>query len=127
MNIQSYRDLNVWQKAMDLVVDCYRATRGFPRFEFYGLASQLQRAAVSVPSNIAEGRSLPYTKEFIRHLSIAYGSLAELETHILISERLRYLSNERPMMLLNQTAEVARMINGLRKSLKQRDLIRSDP
>lgn len=121
MNIQSYPNLKVWQKAMDLVVDCYNMTREFPKFEIYGLASQLQRAAMSVPANIAEGRSLPYTKEFIRHLSIAYGSLAELETHILISERLRYLSREQPTMLLDQAAEVARMINGLRKSLKQRD------
>ena len=120
MNIQSYRNLKVWQKAMDLVVDCYHMTSQFPKFEVYGLASQLQRAAVSVPANIAEGRSLPYTKEFIRHLSIAYGSLAELETHILLSERLRYLPREQSTMLQDQSAEVARMINGLRKSLKQR-------
>lgn len=67
---------------MDLVVDFYKATRGFPKNELFGLASQMQRAGVSVPANVAEGRARRHTKEFMRHLSIAYGSLAELETHI---------------------------------------------
>ena len=67
---------------MDLVVDSYKATRGFPKNELFGLASQMQRAGVSVPANVAEGRARRHNKEFIRHLSIAYGSLAELETHI---------------------------------------------
>jgi len=86
MSVQSYRDLQVWQKSMDLVTECYRATQQFPKTEIYGLTSQLQRAAVSVPANIAEGQGRQHTKEFIQHLSIAYGSLAELETHLQIAQ-----------------------------------------
>ena len=78
--IASYRDLQVWRKAMDFVVACYEVARDFPKTETYGLSSQLQRAAVSIPANIAEGRSRRHTREFIHHLSIAYGSLTEAET-----------------------------------------------
>ncbi len=91
MTLKSYRDLEVWQKSMDLVVVCYQITKEFPKNEIYGLSSQLQRAAVSIPSNIAEGRHRQHSKEFLQHLSIAYGSLAELETHIQIAERLHYI------------------------------------
>jgi four helix bundle protein len=85
MGIQSFRDLVVWQKAMELVVECYRITRSFPDAEKFGLTSQMQRAAVSIPANIAEGRERGHLKEFIRHLGIACGSQAELETHIEIA------------------------------------------
>ena len=117
MSYTSYRNLEVWQKAMDLVVNCYQIAKSFPKSEVYGLTSQLQRAAVSIPSNIAEGRERQYKKEFIQHLSIAYGSLAELETHILIAERLNYLDTNKVKQVLDKTAEVGRMLNGLRKSL----------
>ena len=117
MSYTSYRNLEVWQKAMDLVVKCYQIAKSFPKSEIYGLTSQLQRAAVSIPSNIAEGRERQYKKEFIQHLSIAYGSLAELETHILIAERLNYLDTNKVKQVLDKTAEVGRMLNGLRKSL----------
>ena len=120
MSINSYKDLDVWQKAMDLVVDCYKVTRLFPKEEAFGLTSQLQRAAVSVPANIAEGRSCKHTKEFLQHLSIAYGSLAELETHILISERLDYINRDWAEALIEKTSTVGRMINGLRRSLERR-------
>ena len=120
MNLKSYSDLKVWQKAMDLVVMCYQTTKKFPRSEIYGLVSQLQRAAVSIPANIAEGRERQHSKEFIQHLSIAYGSLAELETHIQIAERLNYINPTQLKKLLNKTAEVGRMLNGLRKSLEKR-------
>ena len=112
MSIKSYQDLEVWQKAMDLVVMCYEATRSFPKSEVYGLASQLQRAAVSIPANIAEGRERRYTKEFSQHLSIAYSSLAELETHIQIAQRLEYVSSDKTKRLLEMTAEIGRMLNG---------------
>ena len=102
---------------MDLVVECYQITKDFPKSEIYGLSSQLRRAAVSIPANIAEGRERQYTKEFIQHLSIAYGSLAELETHIQIAERLNYLDINKVKQTLEKTAEVGRMLNGLRKSL----------
>ena len=120
MNLKSYKDLEVWQKAMDLVVECYQVTKKLPRDEIYGLTSQLRRAAVSVPANIAEGRERQYTKEFIQHLSIAYGSLAELETHIQIAQRLKYIDMTLEKQLLEKTAEVGRMINGLRRSLEKK-------
>jgi len=122
MEIKSYRDLEVWQKAMDLVVKCYQITKGFPKNEVYGLTSQLQRAAVSIPANIAEGRERQHSKEFIQHLSIAYSSLAELETHIQIAQRLNYISSANTKQLLEQTAEIGRMINGLRKSIEKRNV-----
>jgi four helix bundle protein len=121
MTIKSYKDLEVWQKAMDLVVTCYQATKKFPKSEVYGLASQLQRAAVSIPANIAEGRERKYSKEFIQHLSIAYSSLAELETHIQIAQRLDYISSDKTKRLLEITGEIGRMLNGLRKSIEKRN------
>ena len=118
MSIHSYQDLEVWQKAMDLAEEVYRATKSFPKHETYGLLGQLQRAAVSIPANIAEGRERAYKKEFLHHLSIACGSLAELETHILIAGRLDYLDKEQVKILMDRTAEIGRMLNGLRRSLK---------
>ena len=120
MNFKSYRDLKVWQKAMDLVVECYEETKEFPNSEIFGLTSQLRRAGVSVPANIAEGHARHYTTEYLRHLSIAYASLAELETHILIAQRLNYLDTSQSNTLLDITSEIGRMINGLRRSLKKK-------
>jgi four helix bundle protein len=105
---------------MDLSVHCYRLSSRFPRTEIYGLSAQLRRAAVSVPANIAEGRSRQHTKEFLHHLSIAYGSLAELETHVMIAQRLGYVSEEEANTTLVATAVVGRLINGLQKSLQRR-------
>jgi four helix bundle protein len=104
---------------MDLVVRCYETTRAFPASERYGLASQLQRAVVSVPANIAEGQAREHRKEFLHHLSIAHGSVAELETHIEIAKRVGYLESDAARLLFTQTEEVGRMINGLRRSLRQ--------
>ncbi len=118
--IKSYQDLEVWQKAMDLVEICYRLTRKFPKNETYGLASQLQRAAVSVPSNIAEGRHRKHSKEFLQHLSIAYASLAEVETHVQIAGRLDYTDKNQVNNVLNQTSEIGRMLNGLRSSIEKK-------
>lgn len=116
----SYHDLLVWQKAIDLVVDCYRLTGLFPRTETYGLASQLQRAAVSVPSNIAEGAGRGHTREFIRHLGIARGSLFEAETQVIIAHRLGYAGRETTDPLLDSVAEVGRMLHGLIASLERK-------
>ncbi|MBV9866805.1 MAG: four helix bundle protein [Abitibacteriaceae bacterium] len=127
MNSRSYRDLEVWQKGMDVVVECYRATRNFPETEIYGLTSQLQRAAVSVPANIAEGQGRQHTAEFIQHLSIAYGSLAELETHIEIAQRLAYISSEDAQNILAQTSTVGRLLNGLLRSLRNSQLSSNGP
>lgn len=113
MGSRSYKDLVVWQKAMNLVVDCYRFTEDFPKSEMYGLTNQLRRAAVSIPANIAEGQGRQYDAEFIRFLYIAYGSLSELETHIEIAQRLNFLGKEKANNLLEQAAEVGRVLNGL--------------
>lgn len=115
--VLSYKDLEVWRKSMDLVVECYQISNKFPKSEMYGLSSQLQRAAVSIPSNIAEGQQRQHSKEFLQHLSIAYGSLAELETHIEIAGRLSYINEIQQSGLLSKTAELGKMINGLKKSI----------
>lgn len=119
MSGSSYRDLEVWKKSMDLVVQCYQTTQAFPTSEQYGLTGQVQRAAVSVPANIAEGQARQHRKEFLHHLSIAHGSLAELETHIEIARRIGYMKPDTTHQLFSQTEEIGRMINGLRKSLHQ--------
>ncbi|HEX7449577.1 MAG TPA: four helix bundle protein [Pirellulales bacterium] len=120
MSSFNYRDLQVWQKAMDFVLACYEAAADFPKTEQYGLISQLQRAAVSIPANIAEGHGRRHTREFIQHLSVAYGSLMEVETHLQIAARLGYLKSDRAAPLLQSSAEIGRMLNGLTQSLEQR-------
>ncbi len=119
MPAKSYLDLELWQRAMDLVVECYTLTRTFPNSELYGLSSQLQRAAVSVPANIAEGQGRQHRAEFIQHLSIASGSLAEAETHIRIAQRLKYLPEKRAVELLARCSEVGRLLNGLLRYLRR--------
>lgn len=118
--IRSYRDLEVWKKAMDLVIECYKITKKFPKTEIYGLTSQLQRVAVSIPSNIAEGHQRQHSKEFLQHLSIAYASIAELETDIEIAKRLNYINKDQSNNVFTKASEIARMINGLRKSITKR-------
>jgi four helix bundle protein len=118
--VQSYRDLVVWQKAMTLVLDVYRSTQGFPKIETYGLTSQLRRAAVSVPSNIAEGQARLSTGEFKQFLGNARGSLMEVETQILIARDLGYLERRESEDLLGSAAEVGRVLNGLLASLPVR-------
>ena len=118
MSVHSHRDLNVWQKAIDFVSDCYKVTQEFPRHEIYGLTSQLRRAAVSVPANIAEGKGRTATKAYLNHLDIAHGSLAEVDTHLTIALKLKYLSVEDHVRLMASVEEVGRMLNGLRRSLE---------
>jgi four helix bundle protein len=115
--IRRYRDLIAWQKGMDLVEMVYRNSDNWPKAEHYGLINQVRRAAVSVPANIAEGQGRSSTKEYLHHLSIARGSLLEVETHLLIAQRLGYLSNESADNVLAQAAEVSRLISGLSRSL----------
>ena len=120
MTLTSYHDLLVWQKAIDFVVDCYKLTGGFPRAETFGLAAQLQRAAVSVPSNIAEGAGRTHTREFLRHLGISRGSLFEAETQIIIARRLNYATADAVQPLLSAVAEVGKMLHGLIASLERK-------
>jgi len=116
--VQSYRDLVAWQKAMDLVTEIYRATKEFPKEEIFGLASQIRRAAVSIPCNIAEGRGKSSRKEYIYFLSHARASLLELETQVMIAHNLSYLTKSTAENLLTSTAEIGRIINGLMSALK---------
>jgi len=118
--VQSYRDLVAWQKSMDLVIEIYSSTQSFPRAETYGLISQLRRAGVSIPSNIAEGHDRLSTGEFKQFLGHARGSLVEVETQILISQRLGYLETGRSSNLLKRTTEIAKILNGLLGSLARR-------
>ena len=117
MKVRNYQDLIVWQKAMDLVEQIYAISQRFPREEIYGLTSQLRRAAVSIPSNIAQGQGRRTTADFLRHLLISYGSLRELETQTLIATRLQYLTKERCQDILRMAGEVGRLLNGLVSSL----------
>jgi four helix bundle protein len=116
--METYRDLKVWQLGMEMTKEVYVLTRGFPEWERYGLSSQLRRAAASIPANVAEGRARDSTKEFLRHLSIAQGSLAEVETYLILSESLGYCTHQRIGDLLNMCAQEGRMLNGLQRSLK---------
>ncbi|MBM3837522.1 MAG: four helix bundle protein [Verrucomicrobia bacterium] len=112
-----YRDLIAWQKGIDLVVAVYEATNQFPQREIYGLTSQVRRAAVSVPSNIAEGQGRRTPNEFVRGLRVAHGSLLESETQLIIAQRLGYLDNSQTESLLARTSEVGRVVNGLINSI----------
>lgn len=113
----SFRDLRVWQEVMVLSVEIYKATIGFPRHELYGLTQQTRRAAVSVPSNIAEGKGYHSDKDFARFLFHARGSLLELQTQLLIAKELQYLSNEQGKHLLTMAENVGRALSGLINSL----------
>jgi four helix bundle protein len=119
--IQSFRDLEVWQCAMRLVESVYAITSKFPSSELYGLTSQMWRCAVSIPSNIAEGRGRKGTREFVNFLSIAYGSLCELQTQLELAQRLRFVEKEVHERIQTQTDEVGRMLNGLTNSLNRRN------
>lgn len=116
---ESYRNLIAWQKAIRLVTDVYVATRAFPREELYGLTNQLRRAAVSVPSNIAEGQARFSRREFHHFLSLARGSLVEIETQLQIAENLGYLRAAESGPLLAEAAELGRVLNGLIASVKR--------
>jgi four helix bundle protein len=114
---KGFRNLNVWQKAYALTLDIYRATKTFPKAETYGMISQLQRAAVSVPANIAEGYERNYRKEYVQFLFISKGSLGEVETFLLLARDLGYLSNEDYAAIEEKRGETTRLLRGLIKSL----------
>jgi four helix bundle protein len=114
---KNYRDLIAWQKAMELVMLIYRSTKSLPKEEVYGLMSQMRRAAVSIPSNIAEGQGRNTKRDFRNFLAIAMGSLREFETQILISKGLNYFTEATTTQLCSLTDTVGRLIRGLAKSL----------
>jgi four helix bundle protein len=111
--VRSFRDLRVWQAAMSLVEQVYLLTQSFPKHETYGLAGQMQRAAVSVPSNIAEGHTRAHSKEYLHHLSIVRASLAELQTQLEIALRLKYCTPEKISRLIDQADLLGRQMSTL--------------
>jgi four helix bundle protein len=114
----SHRDLLAWKKAMELVTDVYECTANFPARETYGLTSQLRRAAVSVPSNIAEGKGRLSKKEYLQYLSRARGSLHEVDTQLEIGCNLTYLPPETLAMIKLKSSETGRLLNGLIRSVR---------
>lgn len=122
MKADSYRDLIVWQKAMDLAELTYKSIAQFPKEEMYGITSQLRRSAVSIPSNIAEGRSRNTKGEFLQFLGISKGSLSELETQVLLSVRLNFMPIEQSEKILSLTTEVGKLITSFQLKLKNHTL-----
>jgi four helix bundle protein len=118
MEIKSYRDLLVWQKAMELVVMCYKLTEKLPKAETFGLCSKIQNTASSIPAYIADGHSRETTAEFLSRLSSVLGFVAALETHLLLVEMLTFLPISEVQPVLDKCAEVGRMTHGLMKSLR---------
>jgi four helix bundle protein len=119
-SVITYRDLEVWKQSMTLVEDCYRSTMAFPGSELYGLTSQLRRAAVSIPSNVAEGHCRPTTRAYTHYVGISLGSHGELETCIEIARRLTFLEPDETRKLLETANSVGRLLNGLYSSLERK-------
>ena len=117
MKLKNYRELDVWERGMDLVEEIYRLTKGFPSQEKFGLTNQIRRAAVSVPANIAEGYGRSHRGDYLRHLSVANGSLMEVETHLIIAGRLKYLNKEQAKKAWDLIQETSKMLTALIKSL----------
>ena len=118
-----HKDLDAWKKGVDYVVEIYEATKVFPKDEIYGLTCQLRRAAVSVPSNIAEGMARSSDKDTIRFIYVALGSLAEVETQIIIAGKLNYLAQDVSVLLLDDTKLLRKMLMGLVRYLKSKQNI----
>ena len=116
--MKNHKDLDVWKLAMDLVEDIYSMTKQFPKNEVYGLTSQIKRAVVSVPSNIAEGAARKGSKEFVQYLYISMGSLAEVETQILLAQRLKFVTDVDH--ILEKIVNTRQMLNGLIRYLKRK-------
>lgn len=115
----NFKDLLVWQKSINFVTQIYRATDHFPRHEMYGLTSQIRRAAVSIPPNIAEGNSRRSIPDYLQFLKITRGSCAEVETQLIIAKNLNFISEENYLILNLNIIEITKMLNGLIKSLKE--------
>ena len=118
---QGYRDLIVWQQAMDVAVETYRLTSAFPKDEMFGLTSQMRRAAVSIASNIAEGEGRKSKNEFSHFLGIALGSKSELETQIVLSERVNLLKSSETELIKKSLDDIGKMLTALRRKLGTKD------
>jgi four helix bundle protein len=120
--LKTHYDLDVWNKSIVLVSNIYKTTAKFPKEEIYGLTSQIKRASISIPSNIAEGASRQTNKEFIQFLYIALGSASEVETQLIIANNLGFINQYELSFLLNEFGKIKKMLNGLIKYLKDRDV-----
>lgn len=118
MGITSYKDLMVWQKAVDLTIAIYEMTEVFPKSEMYGLVSQMRRAAISIPSNIAEGWARQHRPEYLQSLNIAFGSAAELETQLIIAHKLKFVPKELFTRMNNMNTEIMKMLYSLMARLR---------
>ena len=116
--MRSYRDLDVWRLGIELVEEIYKLARDLPKSELYGLASQLQRAAVSVPTNVAEGQLRDSTKEYLHHVSYSLGSVGEINTLLTICERLSYADSNRIATIAAKTESIGKMLRSLQRSLR---------
>jgi len=117
--VKDFKELVVWQKSIEFVKEIYKETKSFPKDELFGLTSQLRRASVSVPSNIAEGWLRQYTKEYIQFLFHSIGSCGEIETQLIIAKELGYINEKRFNSLIDKINHIVRMLNNLSKSLKK--------
>ena len=124
---KDFQDLIVWQKAHQFVLSSYHFSGSFPSNERYGLTSQFRRSAISIPANIAEGYARTHRGDYLRHLSIARGSLSELETHLTIAARLEYIEREQVVEVWNMTQEVGKMLTKLVKSLRESQTLNPKP
>ena len=118
--MKSHKDLDVWKRSIEFVTLVYKITKNFPKEEIYGLTNQIRRAAVSIPSNIAEGAARNHPKEFLQFLFISLGSISELETQLIISENLKYLQNSDSLIIQNELTELRKMIIGLIRYLENK-------
>lgn len=118
--MRSYQELDVWQVAMTMAETCYRTTRSFPTSEIYGLTPQIRRASVSSPANIAEGNGRESTASFIQYLRISQGSAREQETHVLIAQRVEFLSAQDAASLLGECERISKMLRNLIRSLQSK-------
>ncbi|MEG1589860.1 hypothetical protein AB670_02990 [Chryseobacterium sp. MOF25P] len=114
----NFKELLVWQKSINFVTEIYEVTNNFPKDEMYGLTSQIRRASISIPSNIAEGNSRRSVADYLQFLKIARGSCAEVETQLIIAQNLKFLSEEHYLKLNQDIIEISKMLNGLINSLK---------
>jgi len=126
-SIRSYRDLQVWQRGIVLAETSYHLSQKLPRDERFGLVVQIRKAAVSIPANVAEGHGRAHLGDYLRFLSIAKGSLMELETHVILAERLRYVNQQDTTAFFQQSTELGRMLAGLITALRKRRQQRTQP
>ena len=120
MSVENFKDLKIWQFGMDIAEQCYKLTQHFPKSELYGLTSQIRRASVSIPANIAEGYGREYRNDYVRFLRMAQGSLKELETHLLLAERIDFTTSEAIVPILKKCDECGRMTRALIRKLQEK-------